>query len=117
MSVRRNPGDVAVRSNVVLELERWDLVPGELLHALRRMDKANRLQHDEHMYYVPCSICRRTIVEINLNGCTQCPHAPSLSAVGRTQETYRRRVDEARTREHEENDAFARNGRRPGTSA
>lgn len=117
MSARRSPGDVTVRSNVVMEPHRWDLVPGELLHTLRRRTKATRLQHDEHMYYVPCSICHRTIVEINLNGCTQCPHAPSPSAVARNQASYHRRVDEARSRELEENAALDRNGHRGGSSA
>lgn len=117
MRSRRTGGEITVRSNVVLEPARWDLVPGELLHELRRMGKATRLQHDEHMYYMPCSICRRTIVEINLSGCTRCRHAPSPSEVARTREAYQRRVDEARRREAEENAALSRNGRRPDASA
>lgn len=43
MSTNRDAGKITVRSNVVLEPGRWDLVPGELLHAVRRMDKATRL--------------------------------------------------------------------------
>jgi hypothetical protein len=113
MSSQREPGEITVRSNVVLESGRWDLVPGELFHALRRMDKATRLQHDEHMYYEPCSVCRRTIVEINLKGCTQCPHAPSPAAVERAQDAYRQQVDEARRREREENAARRNDGDRP----
>lgn len=117
MTERRSHGNVTVRSNVVLESGRWDLVPGELLHELGRMEKASRLQHAERMYYVPCSVCRRSIVDINLNGCTQCPYAPSPSAVTRTQEAYRQRVDEARRRENAENASLARNGRRARAAA
>jgi hypothetical protein len=29
------------------------------------------------MYYQPCSICRRTVDAINLEGCDQCSHAPA----------------------------------------
>src|SRR4051812_17293154 len=112
MTPRQTRGAVRIRSNVVLDQDRWDLVPGELLYELRRMDKANRLQHDEHMYYQPCSLCRRTIAEINLSGCTQCPHAPSPAAVERAREVYRSRVDEAQRRELEENAALRRDGQR-----
>jgi hypothetical protein len=106
-----NTGKVTVRSNIVLEPEGWDLVPGELLHALRRMDKANRLQRDEHMYYEPCSVCRRTIIAINLQGCTQCTYAPSPAAVERAQDAHRQQVDAARHREIEENAALRGDGR------
>lgn len=106
MSSRRVPGRVTIRSNIVLEPGRWDLVPGELLHALRRMDNATRLQHDEHMYYEPCSVCRRTIAAINLNGCDQCIHAPSPKAVEQARGAYQQQVDAARRREAEENAAL-----------
>jgi hypothetical protein len=103
-------GKITVRSNVVLEPGRWDLVPGELLHALRRMDNATRLQHDEHMYYEPCSVCRRTIAEINLKGCTRCIDAPSPASVERSLDAHRLQIDQARRRELEENAALRRNG-------
>ena len=106
MSADRDHGQITVRSNVVLEPGRWDLVPGELLHALRRMDKATRLQHDEHMYYEPCSVCRRTIAEINLSGCDRCAHAPSPNAVEKARDAYRQQVDKARRREADENTAL-----------
>jgi hypothetical protein len=106
-------GSVTIRSNVVLDPGRWDLVPGELLYELRRMDRATRLQRDEHMYYAPCSICRRTIVEINLNGCSQCAHSPSPAAVEREQGAYYRRVEEALQHEREENGRLGRASSQP----
>jgi len=114
MSSEQDRGEITVRSNVVLEPGRWDLVPGELLHALRRMDQATRLQHDEHMYYEPCCVCRRTIAEINLTGCTQCPHAPSPAAVERARDAYRRQVEQARGRELKENAALHKKDHRAG---
>jgi len=63
--------------------------------------------------YEPCSVCRRTIAEINLTGCTQCPHAPSPAAVERAQDAYRQQVDKARRRERDENAALRKNGDRP----
>lgn len=116
MSADRDPGQITVRSNVVLEPGRWDLVPGELLHALRRMDKATRLQHDEHMYYEPCSVCRRTIAEINLRGCDRCTHAPSPEAVEKARDAYRDQVDEARGREADENAVLHEDSDRPRPS-
>jgi hypothetical protein len=115
MSADRDHGHITVRSNVVLGPGRWDLVPGELLHALRRMDNATRLQHDEHMYYEPCSVCRRTIAEINLSGCDQCTHAPSPNAVEKARDAYRQRFEEARRREVDENAALHKDedGARP----
>lgn len=119
MSTDRDPGLITVRSNVVLEPGRWDLVPGELLHALRRMDNATRLQHDEHMYYEPCSVCRRTIAEINLSGCDRCTHAPSPKGVEKARDVYRQQVDEARRREVAENAALREeaDGARPSHPA
>ena len=60
-----------------------------------------------NMYYQPCSICERTIAEINLTGCTRCAHAPSPASVLGAQEAHRRRVAEARQREAGENAALA----------
>ena len=107
MKSRRKLGNVTIRSNVVLEPDRWDLIPGEILNDLRGLRHATRLQHDEHMYYMPCSICRRTIVEINVRGCTQCPHAPLPEAVEKVQKAYRQRIHEALRREDADNVALA----------
>ena len=103
MSKPRSTGAVTVRSNIVLEPDRWDLVPGELLYELGRMNNATRHQHLEHMYYQPCSVCGRTIAEINLQGCDRCTYAPSPSAVANAQELHQRRVQEAVTRGQAEN--------------
>src|SRR3954451_11054073 len=107
MSGDRKKGAITVRSNVVLDGSRWDLVPGELLHTIGRGRNSSRLQREEHMYYQPCSVCDRTIAEINLTGCTRCTHAPSPSAVVGAQEAHRARVEEARRREAAENAAIA----------
>ena len=96
-------GAITVRSNVVLDRGRWDLIPGELLYALGRSRDATRLQREEHMYYQPCSLCSRTIAEINLTGCTRCRHAPAPEAVLGAQQAHRERVSKARHREAEEN--------------
>ena len=103
MNKQRSAGAVTVRSNIVLEPHRWDLVPGELLYELRGMMNATRLQKAEHMYYQPCSVCGRAIAEINLQGCDRCTHAPSPSAVANAQELHQRRVKEAVTRGQAEN--------------
>jgi hypothetical protein len=107
VSERLTLGAITVRSNVVMEQGRWDLVPGELLYELRRMRDPSRLQHDEHMYYQPCSVCHRTIAEINLTGCDRCSHAPSTASVLGSQEAHRARVEMARQREQEENARIA----------
>lgn len=118
MKKAQTPGQVTVRSNVVTDGSRWDLVPGELLHALGRSRNATRLQREEHMYYQPCSVCDRTIAEINLTGCTRCTHAPSPSAVLGAQEAHRERVAQSRRREANENAVIAANTTLPmsGTS-
>jgi len=103
MSDRLSPGAITVRSNVVLEPDRWDLVPGELLPASRRSVKPTRLQHRERMYYEPCAICRRPIVEINLRGCTQCPYAPSRAEVADAHARHQQTIADATTRETAEN--------------
>lgn len=101
------PGAITVRSNVVMDSDRWDLVPGELLHAIGRGRQKTPLQHDEHMYYAPCSVCERTIAEINLTGCTRCGHAPTPSEILGAQDAHREQVAAARHREARENAAIA----------
>jgi hypothetical protein len=113
MSGIRTPGAVIIRSNVVLPHARRDLIlseliPGELLHRMPYMTRPTPRQHDEQMYYVPCSICRRTIMEINLTGCSQCMRAPRPAAVENAQREHRLRVEKAKRREQEENDAIGK---------
>lgn len=103
MSGRLTPGAITVRSNVVMEPDRWDLVPGELLYDLRRMRNPTKLQSAEHMYYQPCSVCDRTIADINLTGCNRCSHAPPPASVLGAQDAHRARVELARQHEREEN--------------
>src|SRR4051812_14139265 len=81
---RMSEGRVQLRSNIVVDPERWDLVPGDALehyasHRLRRPYQPTSRQHDEHMYYVPCSRCGRGINQIQLEGCEACPHGPSTT--------------------------------------
>jgi hypothetical protein len=89
-------GKVRIRSNVVLEevnvrKDHWALVPGEIVERYRRghfSDKPSLRQKDEKMYYEPCSVCRRTIDIINLEGCDQCSHAPSAEAARANRERH-----------------------------
>ena len=103
MTKQRRTGAVTVRSNIVLEPHRWDLVPGELLYELRRMSDATPFQKAEHMYYQPCSVCGRTIAAINLQGCDRCTYAPSPSTVANAQALHQRCVNEAVARGQTEN--------------
>jgi hypothetical protein len=107
VSGKHTTGAITLRSNVVLDGDRWDLVPGELLFQIGRGRSASPLQHDEHMYYQLCSVCDRRIVEINLTGCTRCTAAPSPTSVLGEQDGHIRRVAAARRREEEENAAIA----------
>jgi hypothetical protein len=100
---RLSDGAVTIRSNVALGPDRWDLVPGELLRQWRSSPKPTRLQHDEHMYYEPCSVCQRPIVEINLRGCTQCPYAPSPAQVADADGRHHQTIAQATSRERAEN--------------
>ena len=67
----RTKGEVRIRSNICLKQSDWFLVPGDvmMLYGLQHMVVQGSRQHEEMMYYEPCSICRRTIFEINKNGC------------------------------------------------
>jgi molecular chaperone DnaK len=59
-------GSVCARSNVTKRNNRPDLVPGELLYQidrhrfdLRHPEPLPQLSQDEHLFYQPCSSCRR----------------------------------------------------------
>jgi hypothetical protein len=78
-------GHVRLRSNVLSEDVRdtlgWRIVPGELVatyrkELLRPPNKPPQLQHDERMYYVPCTTCGRNASEIALEGCDECSQGP-----------------------------------------
>jgi len=60
---RPDRGGLTLRSNVAAEVE-WYLVPGEVLyrynpHYFRVEREPPKVQVEEHLYYEPCSICRR----------------------------------------------------------
>jgi hypothetical protein len=69
------------------------------------MRKATELQRGEQMYYEPCSVCSRTIAQINLYGCTQCRHAPSPGDTRAARERHDANLEGAREREAQENAA------------
>ena len=102
-------GQVRIRSNVIDDPRRWDLVPGEVLKQLplQVQSRPTRRQDDEQTYYEPCSKCHRKIAIINLYGCTKpwC-NAPSPAAAERARDAWRERVDSARSREAQENAAI-----------
>lgn len=74
------PGDLTLRPNVSSRIDK-SLVPGEVMYKHYRHDFNNRgyqkitqQQIDEHLYYVPCSICRRP------------PHEPGCRCLSRPSE-------------------------------
>src|SRR4051812_22771477 len=84
-SNQMDKGRVQLRSNVVLDGDAWDLVPGDALrhYAPQRLKppyQPTLRQHDEHMYYAPCSRCGRLSHEIALHGCNECAQGPSHEA-------------------------------------
>lgn len=103
MSEGATAGRVRIRSNVVFERDRWDLVPGEVLRHWRPHDRSTPLQYEEYMYYEPCSVCRRPIVEINLTGCTECPHAASPERAAAGYSRHQQTIADAVDREAAEN--------------
>lgn len=65
-----NAGKVRIRSNVCLEADAWDLVPGDVLRRYNlHFGRLTAKQHEELMYYEPCSVCRRVLYEIMEYGC------------------------------------------------
>ncbi len=64
-------GTVTVRSNVTISDGDWHLIPGDVLkrYFIRVEGKIAEQQREEMMYYAPCSICNRTIFQINEEGC------------------------------------------------
>ena len=91
-------GRIRLRSNVVDRGDAWNLVPGEVLAAwrpnlMRRPNRPTQLQTDEHMYYVPCGVCGRTINVIMREGCTQCSHGPTPRQLENAQEQHRRGLE------------------------
>jgi molecular chaperone DnaK len=73
---------VKIRSNVCTSNASWDQVPGDIIEKWRpgwfdnRGKNASEKQRAEKYYYVSCSVCQRTICDIQLFGC-DCGHAIS----------------------------------------
>ncbi len=61
------PGSVRVRSNVTNFAHADHLIPGEIAPV-----RKTQRQHDEMMYYKPCSICHRSAYHIERFGCDRC---------------------------------------------
>lgn len=76
MSMR---GSIRLRSNLALldgpdaKKRAWEMVPGDLAVSYRKelvhSRHANRRQQEEWLLYEPCSLCRRGVDEIFLEGC------------------------------------------------
>ncbi|OQW91638.1 MAG: hypothetical protein BWK79_16415, partial [Beggiatoa sp. IS2] len=72
ISYKKIEGSIKLRSNVVKSNQdsAWDLVPGDLVEKYRihlpPQWTATKRQHDEKMYYIPCSLCNRTWHQIQL---------------------------------------------------
>jgi hypothetical protein len=108
-------GATRLRSNVSLHPD-WRLVPGELFAKYRPIDlqrepRGSRLRN-ENGYYAPCSICRRTVAEIRLEGCTQCPYAPTPDEVAEARRRQEAIVEDARALEERINAALGRRAHR-----
>ena len=77
VKLRREAGSIKFRSNIVRGDQSWELVPGDLVdqykNKLPPLWSLTRRQHDEKMYYVPCSLCQRTWHQIQLAGSEKCP--------------------------------------------
>ncbi len=73
---KREAGAIKFRSNIVRGNQSWDLVPGDLVERYRDrlppLWQPTRRQHDEKMYYVPCTYCKRTWHQIRLEGSEDC---------------------------------------------
>jgi len=99
-------GRIRLRSNIVDRGDAWYLVPGEVLATwrpdlMRQPNRPTQLQTDEHMYYVPCTTCGRTINVIMREGChdRRCVTdraAPTPLQVENAQEDHRRGLDAVR---------------------
>jgi len=76
VSYKKTEGSIKLRSNVVRGDQSWDLVPGNLVEKYRihlpPQWKSTDRQHDEKMYYIPCSLCNRTWHQIQLEGSENC---------------------------------------------
>ena len=74
---KKENGAIKLRSNIVRGEQSWDFVPGDLVdkykYKLPPLWEPTSRQHDEKMYYVPCSLCRRTWHQIQLEGSEHCP--------------------------------------------
>ena len=112
MAPTRPTGSVRMRSNIVFDRARLDLVPGEVLDAATRARRGTPRQLREHMYYALCSVCDRTIMEINLDGCERCVHAPPPVAVAAARESNADLVARARDEETRENERLHEDRRR-----
>ncbi|QBQ53823.1 Hsp70 family protein [Nitrosococcus wardiae] len=76
VNLKREVGAIKFRSNIVRGDQSWDLVPGDLVKKYRNrlppLWEPTRRQHDEKMYYVPCTYCKRTWYQIRLEGSENC---------------------------------------------
>lgn len=84
-------GQVRVRSNVTTNPKARHLIPGDVLrkHGMHYEGRVTRDQHDEMMYYQPCSICKRGVFDIYEFGCDK-PDC-QVNGVVSTDEASRRR--------------------------
>ena len=81
-----NPAAVALRSNVTRYNTSTDLVPGEMV-TWDTLSSITERQLQEHLYYLPCAICRRRLYEIQRDGCTDpnCPESRLSKSGGSSQ--------------------------------
>ncbi|MEY3220588.1 MAG: hypothetical protein RIT27_1945 [Pseudomonadota bacterium] len=86
---KKPEGSIKLRSNVVRGDQSWDFVPGDLVRTYKNDNvlklhlpsrilaeswKPTKKQHDEEMYYIPCSGCGRTWHQIQLEGSENCQY-------------------------------------------
>lgn len=87
------PGDIRVRSNLAPTSHAWHLLPGEIVNSANMYMLPHQLtprQKDEKMYYVRCHDCKRTIYEIERDGCDKCADKGHAMSTTQAKERWER---------------------------
>lgn len=75
-AIPKQRGEVRIRSNLCTAPNSWHLVPGDLVKSFSlSQHELTPKQRREMMYYERCCLCRRTIFEIEEDGCDYCAKA------------------------------------------
>jgi hypothetical protein len=108
-------GAVRLRSNVTIDPNAWQLVPGEVVARHRNMKQyLNKLasadgqrQKAEYHYYTLCSVCDRTMHRTMLEGCNHCRDAPRPADTEAARAAYEKMISRLHEQEEELNRRIA----------